>query len=59
MLVKNDRKYYKCSSGCDFEGYNFFSKKIHEHSDFQVQNYFQLNFFIEIAKYQLPEFALP
>ena len=34
----------------DFEGDDFFSKKIHEHSDSQVQSYFQLNFFFEIAK---------
>ena len=36
----------------------FFSKKIPEHSDSQIENHFQLKFFIEVAKYQLPEFAL-
>ena len=36
----------------------FFSKKIPKHSDSQIENHFQLKFFIEVVKYQLPEFAL-
>ena len=46
-------------SGCDLEGYDFFfQKKIPEHSDSHIENHFQLKFFTEVAKYQLPEFAL-